>query len=422
MKQIAITLLFFTFLAAKAQQPVALTIDQAYQLAKKNYPLIKQRELLFKTKDYTVENASKGYLPALSFSGQATYQSDVTAFPVKFTLPGILFPPLSKDQYKVYGEIDQLVYDGGIIHNQKETAISNEAIQQENLEVSLYSLYDRINQLFFGILLMDEQIKQNELVKKDIQNGIDKTKAQVANGTAYRSSVAELEAQLLQADQARVEYQATRKAFLEMLAQFINLSPETTITLEKPAELSLIENINRPELVLYDYQKKSYDLQDQMLNIQLRPKFSFFFQGGYGRPALNALDNNFQWYYIGGLRLNWNLGSLYSLKNQREVLDLNRKNVDVQKETFLFNTRLSQRQENTTLEKYRDMVKTDEQIIPLRESVKLAASAQLENGVLSPHDYLSQVNAEDIARRLQILHQMELLKAQYNYQFITGNH
>jgi outer membrane protein TolC len=406
----------------RGQDSSRLTIDEVYGLAKKNYPLIKQYELIRKTKDYTVENASKGYLPSLSFAGQATYQSDVTGFPFKVNIPGFSLPEFSKDQYKVYGELDQVVYDGGLIHNQKETAVANEAIQEKSLEVDLYSLYDRINQLFFGVLLMDEQLKQNALLKKDIQNGIDKTKAQVENGTAYRSSVNELEAQLLQADQTRVEQEATRKAYLEMLGLFINHPFDQNISLERPPAPNLEDSINRPELMLYEFQKKSYDLQDQLLNIQLRPRLNFFVQGGYARPGLNFLSNDFAFYYIGGLRMSWNLGSLYSLKNQRQILDLNRKSLDVQKETFLFNTKLTQKQENTDITKYQDLIKTDDQIIQLRESVKNSASAQLDNGVLSAHDYLSQVNAEDIARRLMILHQMELLQAQYNYQYITGNH
>jgi len=406
----------------RAQEPLHLTIEQAYQLAKTNYPLIRQQDLIRKTRDYSVENAAKGYLPALYFSGQATYQSAVTDFPSKISIPGFGLPAFSKDQYKIYGEVDQVVYDGGQIHNQKETAVANESIQQKSLQVDLYSLYDRINQLFFGVLLMEEQLRQNELLKKDLQDGIDKAKAQVANGTAYRSSVDELQAQLLQAEQSRVEEEANRKAFLQMLGQFVNHTFDENIILEKPASPAMEDSIHRPELQLYDYQKKAYDLQDESLNIALRPKFSFFLQGGYARPGLNFLSNNFAFYYIGGLRMNWNLGSWYTLKNQRLILDLDRKTLDVQKETFLFNTILSQKQENTEIRKYSDLIKTDNQIIALRTSVKNAASAQLENGVLDAHEYLSHVNAEDVSRRLLILHQMELLLAQYNYQYITGNH
>jgi outer membrane protein TolC len=407
--------------AALFAQATTITIDEAYQLARKNYPLIKQRELIKKSSAYSVENVSKGYLPQLNFSGQATYQSAVTNFPFTIPIPGFTLPTYSKDQYKIYGEVDQSIYDGGVIKNQKQTEEANEAIQQENLEVELYALYDRVNQLFFGILLSDEQLKQNQLLQNDIQNGIDKAKALVTNGTAFRSSVDELQAQLLQTDQSKVEIMALRKAYADMLSLFINQSIDSNTVLETPPAPALTDSISRPEMLLYDYQKKVYDLQGNLLNAQLRPKFDFFFQGGYGRPGLNFLDNNFALYYITGVRLSWNLGSLYTLKNQRQILNINKQTLDIQKENFLFNTTISQKQGNADINKYGELVKKDDEIISLRESVKNAASAQLENGVLSAHDYLTEVNAEDQARQNKILHEVQLLQTQYSYQVLTGN-
>ncbi len=419
-KLLAMLLLANGFLStAKGQS--AVTISEVYGLARKNYPLIKQRELITKTKDYSVSNAAKGYLPAFSVNGQATYQSTVTSFPFTIPIKGFVLPQYSKDQYKIFGELDQVIYDGGVIKNQKQTAEANEIIQQQSLEVELYALYDRVNQLFFGALLVNDQLKQNDLLKADIQNGIDKAKALVANGTAFRSSVDELEAQLLQTDQSRVELVATRKAYLDMLAVFINQPVDENTILEKPLAPVLTDTVSRPELISYDYQKKTYDLQDDLLKVQLRPKFSFFAQGGYARPGLDPLSNNFEWYYIGGLKLSWNLGSLYTLKNQRHLLDINRQTLDVQKETFLFNTNLTQKQQNSDIVKDMELVKKDDAIINLRASVKKASSAQLENGVLSAHDYITEVNAEDQARQNRILHEMQLLQAQYSYQNTMGN-
>ena len=402
-----------------AQQTKSLSIEDVYQLARKNYPLIKQRDLIAKTKDYSVSNAAKGYLPVFSVNGQATYQSAVTTFP--FHVPGITIPQFNKDQYKFYAEGDQVIYDGGVIKNQQQTAAANEVVQQQNLEVQLYAIYDRVTQLFFGALLEEEQLKQNDLLQQDLQNGIDKAKAQVANGVAYRSSVDELSAQLLESQQSRVELIATKKAYLDMLGLFINAQLNDSTTLEKPAAPALTDSITRPELLAFDSQKKIYDLQDKLLKDQLKPKVSFFVQGGYGRPGLNFLSNSFEGYYLGGLRLNWNFGGLYSLKNNQHLLDINRNSQDIQKETFLFNTKLSQLQQNENVQKYDSLLDKDDAIIGLRASVKKAAYAQLENGVLSAHDYITQVNAEDQAQQTKILHEMQLLQARYSYQNIVGN-
>ncbi len=402
-----------------AQQTVTLSIEKVYQLARKNYPLIKQRDLIAKTKEYSVSNAAKGYLPVFSVNGQATYQSTVTNFP--FQIPGLKVPQFSKDQYKFYAEADQMIYDGGVIKNQKQTAEANEVVQQQNVEVELYALYDRVNQLFFGALLEDQQLKENDLLQQDIQNGIDKAKALVANGVAYRSSVDELSAQLLEAQQSRIDLIATKKAYLDMLGLFIDAKPGDSTILTRPAAPALTDSIKRPELLAFDSQKKIYDLQNKLLHDQLKPKISFFLQGGYGRPGLNFLSNDFAWYYLGGLRLSWNLGSLYTLKNQQHLLNINNNSLDVQKETFLFNTKISQQQQNANVEKYDSLIQKDDAIIDLRASVKKAAYAQFENGVLSAHDYLSQVNAEDQARQSKILHEMQLLQAQYSYENIVGN-
>lgn len=402
-----------------AQQTKKFSIEEVYQMARKNYPLVKQRDLIAKTKDYSVSNAAKGYLPVFSVNGQATYQSAVTNFP--FHIPGLTIPQFSKDQYKIYAEGDQVIYDGGAIKNQKQTAEANEVVQQQTLEVQLYELYDRINQLFFGALLEEEQLKQNDLLQQDLQNGIDKAKAQVANGVAYRSSVDELSAQLLQTQQSRIDLIATKKAYLDMLGLFIDANLDDNTILEKPASPVLADSITRPELLAFDSQKKIYDLQDRLLKDQLRPKVSFFVQGGYGRPGLNFLSNSFEGYYLGGLRLNWNFGSLYTQKNQQHLLDINKNSLDIQKETFLFNTKISQLQQNENVQKYDSLIDKDDAIVELRASVKKAAYAQLENGVLSAHDYITQVNAEDQARQAKILHEMQLLQAQYSYQNIVGD-
>jgi len=206
-----------------------------------------------------------------------------------------------------------------------------------------------------------------------------------------------------------------------MLGLFIGSKLDENTVLEVPATPAYTDVITRPELLFYDYQKKTYDLQDKLLKTQLRPKFSLYVQGGYGRPGLNFLSNDFEWYYIGGLRLNWNFGSLYTLKNQQHILDINRTTLDVQKETFLFNTALTQKQQNEDVAKYLQLMNRDDSIIILRQSVKKAASAQLENGVLSAHDYVTEVNAEDQARQNLILHKIQMLQSQYNYQNTVGN-
>jgi outer membrane protein TolC len=404
---------------ASAQAVSPLLIDSCYKMARLQYPLIKQRDLIVKSKDYTISNASKGYLPQLSLNGQATYQSAVTEINIK--LPGFAFPEFSKDQYKVYAELDQTIYDGGTIRYQKEAATANADIQQQNLEVDLYALRDRISQIFFGILLLDEQLKQNDLLQKDIQSSADKMKANVDNGTATSGSLDELTAELLQQEQNKIQLTSSRKTYLSMLGQFIGRPLPESTKVQLPGPLVVSETIKRPELSLIDSRRKSYDVQDKILNASNRPKFTFFVQGGYGRPALNLFDNNFSSYYIGGVRFNWLIGGLYTLKNQRQLLVVNRQMEDIQKETFLFNTHVSLTQQQEDIQKLKEMIRKDQEIIGKRKSVADADKARMENGVITITEYIIQLDKEDQARQNLLLHQVQMLLAQYNYQTISGN-
>jgi len=414
-----ISVLALTVMRLRAQDK-PLTIREAYQLARKNYPMIRQRGLIEKTRDYSVANAAKGYLPQFTVQGQATYQSAVTEFKLPVSIPGVEFPSISKDQYKVYGEVNQTIYDGGNVRTQVRSHEANAQVESQKLEVELYKLNERVNQLFFGVLMLDEQLKQNDLLKKDINLGIRKVQALIDNGTAFKSNANTLKAELLKVDQRGIDLNASRKAYLEMLGMLIAQPLDGSAVLEKPANLTAGSDIGRPELKLYEAQNRSLDVQSQLLDVRNRPKLNFFFQGGYGRPALNILSNGFDPYYITGLRLNWSLSGLYTVKKDRELIRNSRDAIQLQKETFLFNTNLVVKQQNAELDRFSQLLATDDEIIILRESIKTTAAAQLENGVINTNDFLREVNAEDQARLNKILHGIQLLMAQYNLDNTLG--
>lgn len=416
MKKISIiAFLLLTTCITHAQALQAVSIDSCYTWAKQAYPLIRQKGLIEKARDFTVENAAKGYLPQINVTGQATYQSDVVSFP----LPGA--PMLSKDQYKVGLEVNQSIYDGGQIRNNKETQRLNANIQDQSLEVNLYTVRDRVNQLYFGILLIDEQVKQNILRKSDIQNGLDKVNAAYANGTAYRSSVDELKAEIVAAEQTDVELQSNKKAYVAMLTLLTNKLLDTNTAFSVPAQPTSLAEINRPELKLYDAQKKIYDVQAQQLKTNLTPKLGAFAQGYYGRPTYNIVDNNFGLFGLVGVRLTWLLNGLYTNSNDKALLNINRQNVDVQKETFLFNTNITLTQQSAEAAKYQALLTKDETIVDLRTSVKASANAQLTNGVITSHDFITKVNDENRARLNMAVHRIQLLQSEYNYKNTSGN-
>jgi outer membrane protein TolC len=409
-------------LAGSVQAQVdKLSLQQAYDLAREHYPVIRQKDLVRQTADLTIENLSKGYLPQLNISGQATYQSAVTSVPV--SIPGIKIDEPSKDQYKIQAELTQLVYDGGSTYAQKNVQNANAQVEEQKAEVELYKVKERINQVYLGILLVDAQLEQVTYVKKDIEIGIKRVEAMVKNGTAFRSNQLTLEAEQMKNDQRVIELNANRKGLVDVLALFINRSLPADVKLEQPTiPMTLVkESVARPELKYYSYQNELFKVQNQMISAKNRPKVNLFVQGGYGRPGLNMLKNEFDLFYIGGVRLNWGLGNLYTTKKEREILQVNQRLVDVQKDLFMLNTNTLLKQQEAEVSKLSQLIQSDEQIIGVRGQVKEAALAQLTNGVITTNDYLKEVNAEDQAKQSLLTHQVQLLQAQINYRTISGN-
>ncbi|MFT3681717.1 MAG: TolC family protein [Ferruginibacter sp.] len=410
---------FFLIMLKGTAHAQSLSLEKAYELAKQYYPVTKQRDLVKQTADINISNLAKGYLPQVNISGQATYQSAVTE--IKVPVPGVNIDPLSKDQYKLLADVNQLIYDGGVIKQQQQIQQLNQDVEQQRIEVELYKLKERINQLFLGVLFLDEQLKQVDLVKDDLNTGIKKVEAQVKNGVAFRSNLDVLKAEVLKAEQRRIELKASRKGLTDVLALFINQPLDGNAVLEKPVlKETLPGEIKRPELTLFSSQSKLFGSQDRLIHSKNLPKASLFFQGGYGKPGLNFLKNEFDVFYTTGVRLNWSFSGLYTQKKEKQLVEINKRLVDVQQETFLLNTNTALKQQQAEIEKLQQLITTDADIIALRESVKEAAKAQLENSVITANDYLREVNAEDQVRQALIAHQLQLLQAQINYQTISG--
>lgn len=420
MKRTLALLILLLPLLAKTQPMEKLTLAQAYELAKQHYPAIRQRDLIGQSSGLTIRNLQSGYLPQVSLNGQASYQSDVTT--VNVPIPGVTITPPSKDQYRILMDINQLIYDGGSIRSQQNLQKLNEESEQQKLEVELYKLKERISQLFLGVLYLDEQMILVDLVKADLGNGMRKTEAQVNNGVALRSSLNLLKAELLKADQRAIEISASRKGLVDVLGLFTDKALPADIKLEQPANLSIApkEDIQRPELNWYRAQDKLLEGQNRLIKAKNSPRAGLFVQSGYGRPGLNMFKNDFSFYYTAGLRLSWNFGGLYTKNRDKALVEIGRRSVSIQQETFLLNTRTVLRQQLAELDKLEQLMVKDREIIDLRIKVKEAAKAQLENGVINANDYLREVNAEDQARQSLVTHQILYLQAQVNYQTTTG--
>lgn len=405
--------------SVSAQSARTLTLEQCYDLLAKTSPLAQQKALTITAGNLAEKNLNLKWLPQADLNAQATYQSDVTSVPIK--LPNLSIDEPSKDQYKGTLDLVQPVFDGGVTGTQKKIQRATTNIESQKVEVDLYQLRSRVNTYFFTALLMDENIRIMELTKADLENNIRKVSAQATNGIATNSNVDVLKAELLKVSQRIIEYQANRKSAIEMLEVLTGSPIDAHASFVKPAMLSdKDETISRPELKLFDYQKQQFRLQSRLIQAKANPKVSLFGTGGYGRPGLNMLKNDFQWYYLGGVKLSIPITGQFTRQREMNVMRVQEQIVEKQREAFLSNNRQLQVQQKNELEKYGQLIGSDAEIVGLRTKIKENASVRLANGIITSSDYITELNAENQAMLAQKLHEVQWLQAQYNYKLIIG--
>jgi outer membrane protein TolC len=386
-----------TILQVQPARTQTLTLDQAMSRAVSAYPALRQQGIIRQSEQLSQQNLTRQLLPQLSLSAQATLQSDVT----QLKIPNAPFQvePLSKDQYRAMADLSQIVYDGGQISAQRNLSTARSVVETERVAVELHLLKERIQQLYFGILNAETQMALIGILESDIDAGIRRTEAQLAGGTAYRSALALLKAERLRTGQKRLEIGAANRGFRKALGVLTDLSLHDSTQLEIPGPPTAGGESTRPELALFEAQRNAAVAEKKLIDARSAPRASVFMQAGYGRPGLNMLQNQFAWFSMGGIRLNWQLQSLYTAKRDRMQADLRANSVKLQEETFQQNNQAQIQQQQAELEQLNQMILADEEIIQLRRTVKEAALAQLEAGVINASDYLREVHAEENARQ-----------------------
>ena len=419
------TITLFLALVSYAPCFAQLSIEACYEKARANYPLIKQYGLIEKTKEYNLSNAAKGYLPQVTFSAQATYQSDVTEIPIDLDaigLTGVNLPSVSQDQYTMELALSQTLWDGGAIRSERKALHTQAEVDQRDMDVNMYTINERVNQLYFGVLLADAQLEQNKVLQAELRRSCEQVSSYIKNGIAQQSDLDAIRVDLLKAKQTEAQFEHTKRAYREMLSRLIGEEIGEETRLVKPEAIRpLTRENNRPELELYQARIRNLRAQDSRITAGMMPKLGLFVTGGYGKPGLDMFEDNFKAYYLAGVRLSWNLGSLYTVKDDRRKIQTSIRAIETQRETFLFNTSLDVAQRDASIDKYVAQLSYDDEIIALRGSVKRASEAKMANGTLSGTDLTRDIHAEQSAIQDKILHEIELLMAIYNLRYAINN-
>ena len=416
MKNNITTILFLIFsIASYSQQK--LTIEECYALAEKNYPLAKQINLLQQKSTYEIDALNKAKLPKIDLNAQATYQSDVIGLPT--TLPGV--ESLNKDQYRATLDVNQLLYNGGMIAANTKLKEAQTLTQQQQVEVNLYQLKSRINYSYMMILLWQDQRELLFAKQNTIYSKIKEVKSGVKNGAILPASEQVLEAELLKLEQALTENSFQRIKEIQNLSSLTTTTIAENAVLERPIT-AFKANGTRPEIKFFDLQQDQIEASKNIIAKSNSPKLNAFGQAGYGNPGLNMLNNSFEDFYIVGLKLNWNVLDWNKSKTDKQALDIAKEVVATEKETFETNNQMQLNELQSEISKIEIIIKTDSQIIHLREKVVQSFDSQLQNGVITSSDYIAELNQLCDAKTNQKVHQTQLELAKINYQTIKGTH
>lgn len=405
--------------ALVAQWATAQTLEECQQAARHNYPLIRQYALIEQTTAATIDNIGKGWLPQVSATAQATLQNRVAAFPDALTgmlnRQGTAMKGLGKAQYRVGVDASQTVYDGGAIRLQKDVARREGDLQTAQTDVDLYALRQRVSDLYFGILLVDQKLMLNRDLQQVLLSNEQTLQNMLKGGTVAESDLNTVRAERLNVVQQQVDMESQRSALVRLLEAFTGRAV-TSVVKPQPMELQMAGP--RPELLLADRQLGLYDAQEKMLGARLMPRVSVFASGYYGYPGYDMfhdmMSRGMTFNALVGARITWHIGALYTRRNDKMKLEIQRRATEVQRATFLFNNAMRDMQQRDDVARYRRLMETDDEIIRLRTSVRKATESKLNHGIIVVNDLVKVIGSENSARQMRSLHEIEMLKAMYD--------
>ena len=417
-KLLLLSVLAVLFPAVRAQ-----SLEECRQAAEHNYPIIRQYDLIARTTELTVRNIQKAWFPQISVTAQGSYQNKVTAWPenlqVLFAQMGIQLQGLSRDQYKVGIDVRQTLFDGGAIGSRREIARGEGAVQAAQTEVDLYKIGQRVHEMYFGLLLLDEQLRLNADVNALLRSNEAQLAAMLKNGTASAGDFENVKAERLSAEQQQTELLSQRQTLQRLLSLFCGIPVDS---IRRPAVPNLPSGENkRPELRLFDRRLQLTDAQEKAVDAQLLPQLGFFAQGYYGNPGLNLFEDmmkrRWSWNGIAGLKLTWNLSALYTHRNEKLKLRVQRELIENARQQFLFNNQLDETQQSENVRRFRAIAQRDGEIIALRTAVRKAAESKLAHGIIDVNGLLREINKENAAKTQQAIHEIDMLKAMYDQKF-----
>jgi outer membrane protein TolC len=416
--------LIISLLPASAKAQDTLSLEQCYVQVEQHFPLAQQMNLLQGSHELKIRNYNKNWLPTINLNGQVSYQSDVTKVEIELPspLPALDMPELSKDWYKATLDVSQTIWDGNVTSYQKQVEDMTLEVDQVNVQSELYKLKEQVNRFYFSIILLDHNEALLISTQKQLQEKRKEVEAGIKYGAVLQSTADALDAEMLTLEQKLAETRIDRKGLIAMLGELISLdiSPDIHLVMPDPQIMDYTFQNQRFENTMFSLQQNKLDLLSRMITTEWNPKFFAFGQAGIGRPGLNMLSNNFEPFYIVGIKLNWHLLNWNKNKNEKKILGIQSAIIGTQQAAFEKNLKIQAEKELAEILKTLDVIKQDHEIIALREKITRSASAQLSNGVITSSEYVTRLTEERQAKLSYEIHQVQLVRAKLAYLYQQG--
>ena len=398
------------------------TLDECIGWAYDNYPQIKEMSLIERTKGIDMKNAAYAWLPHLNISGKATWQSEVVEIPMDIPGMDINIP---HDQYGLTAEFTQQIWDGGTSRSQKELAEAGAEVKKTQLETNLWSIRSRVQNVFLGIILIDKQLELNGLLRESLERSSEEVKSRMEAGVALPSDLDQVSVNILSCLQQRASLDADRKSYVKILG-LLTGRDMTDMELAVPQDaVNYVDDgardfETRPEMAFYTAQLKQNEFQRRQLNTLISPKLNLSLQGGYGRPGMNMLSGDFSGYFVAGLKLQWNIGALYTRGLDKRKVNADAQKIDLTRKSFILNSSMEAEQKNNAILKARDVLEKDSEIIALRQRIRASGENQYREGTIKMNDYLSMLDEEYKAKANESMHEVQLMMAVYDMKNTIG--
>lgn len=398
------------------------TLDECIGWAYDNYPQIKEMSLIEMTKGIDLKNAAYAWLPHLNISGKATWQSEVVEMPMDIPGMDINIP---HDQYGLTAEFTQQIWDGGTSRSQKELAEAGAEVKKTQLETNLWSIRSRVQNVFLGIILIDKQLELNRLLRESLERSSEEVKSRMEAGVALPSDLDQVSVNILSYLQQRASLDADRKSYVKILG-LLTGRDMTDVELAVPQDaVNYVDDgardfETRPEMAFYAAQLKQNEFQRRQLNTLISPKLNLSLQGGYGRPGMNMLSGDFSGYFVAGLKLQWNIGALYTRGLDKRKVNADAQKIDLTRKSFILNSSVEAEQKNNAILKARDVLEKDSEIIALRQRIRASGENQYREGTIKMNDYLSMLDEEYKAKANESMHEVQLMMAVYDMKNTIG--